>query len=660
MMSDSEEIVILTIDEDGSSSDGCSVTATWEDFVIIPNGDDERNSGTCCTATRSQDWPIQLRYNYESLREGDVIRYLILDSGQGTEPLRGRLRADYLECVPAFDAISYTWGSHEKTGHIECDGKRIGLTENLKNALFRVRLPTRSRYLWVDQICINQDDPAERGSQVALMGKIFTTSRITWIWLGPCDGRLAQELRCLIDEVYDVLKAQIKKHGSFQNLPVIRSSDPIVGDPRWNSLAVMTDHAWFHRVWVVQEAGLALCPILIYGNYEFDWEKTMAVLRWLNQQGTAILERFKFRPNPIHMERLRIWQKGETENENLQFYGGLEQWPLLRILHFSRQLQASDPRDHVYAFLGHPSARHPRTGKPIIIPDYTKGLSQVTLDFALQYLKWTQDINLLSYVQHKDETCLEDSVSSWVPQWQCLLGNVLGYDGENMYAAGAQSSTSPQFIESCQGLKVGVVIFDTVQYQSRIFTPRNTPPSMHSRQDGIETQESNLMIDLWNYLSGPESPCTYTDHLRLRAFVHTLVAGFTSTTPLQAKANCTAYLHRVLPDIESSPYYISSSYKGDAASGIAEAFENDARYQGLSRRFIVTQRGHYGLAPLIAHEGDICCVVRGARVPLLIRETRFPGHYKLLGEAYIHGTMHGQTVDLCRKGELREGHVILV
>jgi len=659
-MSDSEEFVMLTRNDDENSSDECSVTAVWEEFVIVPCGGNDYGLDTCSTATGSEDWPVQLRYNYEPLREGDFIRYLILSPGKGTEPLSGRLRAEQLDHVPGFDAISYPWGSHEKSGHIDCDGKRIELTANLKDALFRVRLPTRSRLLWADQICINQDDPAERGSQVALMGKIFASSRSTLIWLGPCEEGIAQGLHSLINEVYGVLDGQIAKYGSFRNLPVIQSSDPIANDPRWHSLATMTDHAWFHRVWVVQEAGLASYPLLMYGNYEFDWENTMAVLRWLNQQGNAILERFEFRPNPIHMERLRIWQKRDTENENLKFYGGLEQWPLLRILHFSRQLHASDPRDHVYAFLGHPSARHPWNGMPIITPDYTKDSSQVTLDFAVQYLKWTQDINLLSYVQHKDETCLDSSDSSWVPQWQSLLGNVLGYDGENMYVAGAQSSTSPQFIEDSQGLKVAAVIFDTVQYQSRIFTPDGTLPSMHNQLDGIGIRDSSLVVDLWNYLSGPNSPCTYADHIRLRAFVHTLVAGFTSTTPFQAAANCRAYLLRVLPHIEASLYYKSSLYKGNAARGNAEAFDSDARYQGLNRRFIVTQRGHYGLAPLVTREGDICCVIRGARVPFLIRETGIPGHYTLLGEAYVHGTMHGQMVKLCENGELRERHVILI
>jgi hypothetical protein len=42
--------------------------------------------------------------------------------------------------------------------------------------------------LWIDQICINQPDPAEKVQQIPLMGMIYTHATNTIIWLGDADG----------------------------------------------------------------------------------------------------------------------------------------------------------------------------------------------------------------------------------------------------------------------------------------------------------------------------------------------------------------------------------------------------------------------------------------------------------------------------------------
>lgn len=44
--------------------------------------------------------------------------------------------------------------------------------------------PGKSRYLWIDAICINQDDIAEKNSQVAMMAEIYKKATRVNIWLG--------------------------------------------------------------------------------------------------------------------------------------------------------------------------------------------------------------------------------------------------------------------------------------------------------------------------------------------------------------------------------------------------------------------------------------------------------------------------------------------
>ena len=59
------------------------------------------------------------------------------------------------------------------------------VTLNLFKALQHLRLDTAPRVLWVDAICIDQDNIPERDAQVQLMGNIYRTAGRVIVWLGP-------------------------------------------------------------------------------------------------------------------------------------------------------------------------------------------------------------------------------------------------------------------------------------------------------------------------------------------------------------------------------------------------------------------------------------------------------------------------------------------
>lgn len=41
------------------------------------------------------------------------------------------------------------------------------------------------KLLWLDQICINQEDPDEKLDQIFRMGQIYSKAESVFIWLGP-------------------------------------------------------------------------------------------------------------------------------------------------------------------------------------------------------------------------------------------------------------------------------------------------------------------------------------------------------------------------------------------------------------------------------------------------------------------------------------------
>lgn len=100
---------------------------------------------------------------------------------------------------PSYQALSYTWGDSAARARITLDGKRFFVTPNLESALRILRckrgivIPTQLP-LWIDAICINQEDAEERDEQVRRMKSIYRDAESVVIWLGdyeePGDKKL--------------------------------------------------------------------------------------------------------------------------------------------------------------------------------------------------------------------------------------------------------------------------------------------------------------------------------------------------------------------------------------------------------------------------------------------------------------------------------------
>lgn len=91
---------------------------------------------------------------------------------------------DDLETPIWFTALSYTWGPPVFEAAFTCNGHPKPITRSLEAALRRFRDTKKSIVLWVDQICINQDDNDEKVGQIKLMAHIYTRALNTVIWVG--------------------------------------------------------------------------------------------------------------------------------------------------------------------------------------------------------------------------------------------------------------------------------------------------------------------------------------------------------------------------------------------------------------------------------------------------------------------------------------------
>ncbi|KAK4112393.1 HET-domain-containing protein, partial [Canariomyces notabilis] len=128
------------------------------------------------------------------LAQGET-RVLILEPGAESNPVVCRLEHMAIPGVAThgtesnapekdFIALSYAWGSPVRTHVITCNQLPFAVTTNLFHALYYLRRSDQSQCLWVDAICINQDNIPERNEQVRHMLAIYQASSRVIVWLG--------------------------------------------------------------------------------------------------------------------------------------------------------------------------------------------------------------------------------------------------------------------------------------------------------------------------------------------------------------------------------------------------------------------------------------------------------------------------------------------
>ncbi len=99
-------------------------------------------------------------------------------------PVQCTLKEHYLANSNEYEALSYCWGEQADRLAIFCDGQPLKATRNLEAALRCLRRASQCRLLWVDAVCINQDDTPEKESQVSIMREIYRKASNVIVWLG--------------------------------------------------------------------------------------------------------------------------------------------------------------------------------------------------------------------------------------------------------------------------------------------------------------------------------------------------------------------------------------------------------------------------------------------------------------------------------------------
>ena len=250
---------------------------------------------------------------------------------------RCTIQAFDLASAPKYIALSYTWGPPDPSYRILIDNQTFKVRENLYNFLCTFQTGSAIRtdvtYMYVDQICIDQENLQERNSQVRLMSDIYTGASLVLVWLGndPKDVKAAHD---------------------FEDND-IESADGEYGLPLGN-LKIVLSNAYFERVWIVQEVSLASEIRILIGDYTVTW----GAIEFAGQS----------------FDPLKPVNRAGTLKELFREKDRKKEWQLDKIVGRYSVHECQDPRDKVYGFLG----MVPDWQRPVV--DYAKSPRQVFLD----------------------------------------------------------------------------------------------------------------------------------------------------------------------------------------------------------------------------------------------------------------------------------------
>ncbi|KAL0935055.1 ankyrin and het domain-containing protein [Colletotrichum truncatum] len=307
--------------------------------------------------------------------------------------------------------------------------------------------------IWIDALCINQNDLKERSSQVQLMDRVFRGAMRVFAWLGPPDGLTVDAIRGL-HNIYE--SDIIAKAEEGMTLSAVPGMELI----HWFAVFAFFQRSWFRRAWVTQEAIFGRERITVFfGGTMFSWERISMLVEALIKSGLHLemlkLGRNLLKGEPLSDNTRQIRKLAAFDDENdknaddtddstdatkkmLRGLDGLsftysirnlvfrfrtdgdtiftEFPPLLRVLGLFRGTDATDPRDKVFAFLNIASDAR----KLAIVPDYSATLQSVYRQTTETIMRKTASLSILSQVQEPFHTRFYQ-LPGWVPDFSSQL-----------------------------------------------------------------------------------------------------------------------------------------------------------------------------------------------------------------------------------------------
>lgn len=616
-----------------------------------------------------------------------------------------------------FEAISYRCGSEEKVAQISVNGVLQPVTQNLHDVLCQLRsLPETSHvYFWVDALCIAQEDILEKNQQVNFMREIFSHALAVVAYMGNATSRTHQAVDTIVQGYY---LGTTTSQGMESKLR--RSQSTWASGLPWAAILELLGSRYFERLWIVQELALnTRMTLLLCGERIMTRQMVRMMARVARDIPQDIWDVIKADVQPQVDERetipVRSAQHVFELAERVESILRLSSYPssersaypygITQVLDLAQKAKCKYSRDKVFGLAALLDARFPI----ITVVDYSKSREQVYNEFAAKLFAEYG----LRYVLSWCSSGSKHDLRSWVPNWdvQFPRNHVRLLDRYASADIVHQPVISDNMTLDCRGIVVDQITglsekpSDLLQYTEEVSRETSSPSVSHrinryGSKDAIEhalfhtmmmnhvnkvylrnfhadnpdnhsanptTLLGNINWVAWDVLkSRPDWRDTWIDNWSrgLAALTRSQTwEAFDRIRQSNAEFDLWGYsLKSFFPEIEA--------YKSIPDDPTPEKWLSDEEVRRLTqnltlagltmkgRRLATTKTGWLALLPEYAQEGDITAVLFGCSFPVVLRPVE-GCNFEYIGEAYVHGLMDGEAIDLLQQGELREQSIVL-
>ncbi|KAI9863872.1 MAG: hypothetical protein M1813_003524 [Trichoglossum hirsutum] len=569
-----------------------------------------------------------------------------------------------LHSASQYEALSYVWGPpdrdvtiHIKAGGLQPRTNALRVTNSLFIALWHLRYASQRRHLWIDQICINQDNTLEKNAQVHRMGEIYSRASSTVVWLGPRDDDAE-----LLQDMYNQLSSlpsRTEDPGGVRMLDQ-QALAKVIGtsfrDEKHSAMIRRRRHLlerflglpWFCRVWVYQEAVVALRVDMIWGNIvlPLDFVTGLVVSVYSIAKSAEDGRWHKRIKNIKGFAPIRtIYYDRKAHKE-----GKLN---LLNVLwHARKHLDTHDDRDYVFAFLAInkytasiskqcPEVVH--SLQDLITPNYEDSVEDVYTDLARAAICSSSSLEVLQYVVPTKSSGRTYSLPTWVPNWAdrgFICGSPIFVPGVLNHLSACREKWYPRASMNSNRAELPVLghtvgcIGAVLQHSFKHTYFCKTLKEAFQ----LEKLETRLNREVSQLVQNKckKQPEWFLDNAR-KTLLQTILADGSFTTNHELCYIIEDLL--VVYDNEDGAYPTEGANEetklrqylrqtGEVASG---------------KRIFLTEELDIGLGFSTIRAGDIVCILYGSQLPCILRKDDSSQHrYTFVGLCFLHGWMDGE------------------
>ena len=575
-----------------------------------------------------------------------------------------------------FTALSYVWGNPDITESITVNGKQMNVTTNLASALRHIRATGIREILdsiWIDAICINQQNILERNHQVQIMGSIYRAATLVLSWLGPDadNSTLAMNLVHRLGKAHQYAQSEGDSSLSwFEDFPEIWSNPlDVFVDPNhvFSAVTNLSRRPLFSRGWIFQESFLAKSQVFMCGHEAVTAQQLHQFKAFFTD-----LESLYSKPHFIDGISWTFLGSGicQWEFDSAQWWKRYFSQQGIRptlcvLLMATAHLQVSEPQDKIFSLLGMIDDK--------IDVDYGRPLADLFSQVSQIWLREMGTLGFLEWASFKDMERVHLTIPSWAPDWYTKKVKIyLGYNGH--CSASADIGPYAEILMDTRVLRCKGILLDV---------GRISKPVILKGYDFIfSTFKNYILKESWQYPTGIA---------RLQALFQTFMSNSPGIRGLKEfdmdqelfccagaaflKEICTASGQDLSNGLDSLGFSshtqfevsfqnrflgMDSTIRAPGWLSIHEAGLNDHDHQAIlvsaislsswELYFFHTGNGYLGFSTCDIEPDDIICVLLGKRTLSVLR--KLDSSYLFVGSCWILGFMNGEALKLVSEGQI--------